>query len=72
MWNTHVLGRASLGEQNLAPESGRISLSLSAGTAADVFRHKLESLVEREFRSECSSGSGRVLSLAASLGLVEL
>ena len=28
MWNTHVLGRASLGEQNLAPESGRISLSL--------------------------------------------
>ena len=69
MWNTHV-GRASLGEQNLAPESGTISLS--AGTATDVFRHKLESLVEREFRSECISGSGRVLSLAASLGLVEL
>ena len=52
--------------------SGKISLSLSAGTATDVFRHKLESLVEREFRSECISGSGRVLSLAASLGLVEL
>ena len=74
MWNTQVLGRASLGEQNLAPESGRISLSLSlsSGAATDVFRHQLESLAEREFRSECISRSGRVLSLAASLGLVEL
>ena len=70
MWNTHVLGRASLREQDLVRQN--LSLSLSAGTATDVFRHKLESLVEREFRSECISGSGRVLSLAAGLGLVEL
>ena len=29
MWNTQVLGRASLVEQNFAPESGSFSLSLS-------------------------------------------
>ena len=49
-----------------------LSRSLSLSAATDVFRHKLESLAEREFRSECISGSGRVLSLVASLGLVEL
>ena len=59
-------------ESKTLHQSQAESLSLSAGTATDVFRHKLESLVEREFRSECISGSGRVLSLVASLGLVEL
>ena len=57
-------------ESKTLHQSQAESLSLSAG-ATDVFRHKLESLAEREFRSECISGSGRVLSLAVSLGLVD-
>ena len=58
MRNTKVLGRASLDEQNLAPESGNIYLSLSlslSGTAPGVSRHRLESTVEREFSSPSAS-----------------
>ena len=44
MWNTQVLGRASLEEQNLAPESGRFSLSLQV--PPQVSMRKLDSFAE--------------------------
>ena len=44
MWNTQVLGRASLEEQNFAPESGSVSLSLQV--PPHVGMHELDSRAE--------------------------
>ena len=52
-------------------QSQAVSLSLS-GTAIAVSRHRLESTVEREFRSECISMYGRVLCSAVSSRCLEL
>ena len=46
MWNTQVLGRASLEEQNFAPESGSFSLSLSLQVPPQVGMHELDSRAE--------------------------
>ena len=57
-------------DEQASKESG--CFFLSSGTATDVLIHALESIVEREFRSECISMSGRVLCSAVSSRRLEL